>query len=116
MELAFHIWQEILCLTTCLARFPVFAVLWMEFFSFLLIENYLFQALDADVREYLTEQTGKVTYTRVDEVCRKLWVRGIHLGLVSKFLISKGMWTLASYNHIICIFIQYNQFAIERTA
>jgi len=51
----------------------------------------LFQALDADVREYMTEQTGRVTYTRVDEVCRKIWVRGTHLEQVAKFLISKGM-------------------------
>lgn len=48
-------------------------------------------ALDADVREYMIEQTSKVTYTRVDEVCRKLWIRGTHLELISKFLISKGM-------------------------
>jgi len=51
----------------------------------------LFQALDADVREYMTEQTSKITYTRVDEVCRKLWIRGTYLDLISKFLISKGM-------------------------
>jgi len=57
----------------------------------MLIAVTAFQALDADVREYVTEETGKITYTRVDEVCRKLWVRGTHLELVSKFLISKGM-------------------------
>ena len=51
----------------------------------------MFQALDADVREYMTEQTNKITYTRVDEICRKLWIRGTHLELISKFLVSKGM-------------------------
>jgi hypothetical protein len=49
------------------------------------------QDLDADVRKYVTEATGKPTFTRVDEVCRKLWVRGKHLELLSKFLIDKGL-------------------------
>jgi len=49
------------------------------------------QDLDADVRKYVSEATGKQTYTRVDEVCRKLWVRGQHIELLSRFLIEKGL-------------------------
>jgi large subunit ribosomal protein L49 len=48
-------------------------------------------ALDADVRQYVTERTGRTTYTRVDEVCRKLWVRGRHVEMLSEFLVSKGL-------------------------
>jgi large subunit ribosomal protein L49 len=47
-------------------------------------------ALDADVRQFVSEHTGKTTYTRVDEVCSKLWVRGRHLEILSQFLISRG--------------------------
>ena len=78
------------CLCSCSRSFSLQHLQLLKA-SFKLLITVMFQALDADVREHMTEQTNKITYTRVDEVCRKLWIRGTHLDLISKFLISKGM-------------------------
>jgi len=46
--------------------------------------------MDADVKRYLTSINGKKTYTKVDEVCCKIWVRGRYMEDMSQFLIDKG--------------------------
>jgi len=47
-------------------------------------------AFDSDVRRYLLQKTGQKTYTKVDEVCRKVWARGTHTESVSEFFIQRG--------------------------
>ncbi|ESO03919.1 hypothetical protein HELRODRAFT_191798 [Helobdella robusta] len=45
---------------------------------------------DEEVKKYLSKKTNNKIYTTVNEVCCKLWIRGLHLENVSQFLTDKG--------------------------
>ena len=55
--------------------------------SFIII---VFQAFEADLRQFITEKTGKRVYTQVDEVGCKIRVRGLEVEHCSEFLLQKG--------------------------
>ncbi|KAK2150027.1 hypothetical protein LSH36_427g05027 [Paralvinella palmiformis] len=48
-------------------------------------------ALEGELSHFITEKTGKRTYTQVDEVCRKVRVRGDFIAEVTDFCLSKGL-------------------------
>lgn len=48
------------------------------------------QQLERDAKQFLEERTGKRIYTIANEVCCKLWIKGVHLDNMKEFLTEKG--------------------------
>jgi large subunit ribosomal protein L49 len=48
-------------------------------------------ALDEEIRKLITKKTGKRSYSRINEMNRKIVFKGDYVTLIQKYLISKGL-------------------------